>query len=194
MYFTVLNLLFSRDYWKRILLAQELTVARDVLVLCGSGSTPLQVLIEALEVMKVDQGQRALALQPLEEDIWPHFKWKGPASIEASQAGFLSKKPTSYDAIQFHYQKLASNPRDKIFALMGLANDAELQTLKIDHSKSVAEIYHQFAICSITISLRIDLIMRVQHDDQSRFNLPSWVPDWTFNKRAHVRLQNIRPP
>lgn len=147
MYFTALKLLFSRDYWKRILVVQELTVARDVLVLCGSGSIPLQVLIEALEVMKSDQGQRALALQPLEEDIWSQIKWKGPASIEASQAGFLSKKPTSYDAIQFHYQKLASNPRDKIFALMGLANDAELHTLKIDYLKSAAEIYHQFAIC-----------------------------------------------
>ncbi|KAJ8067773.1 hypothetical protein OCU04_003374 [Sclerotinia nivalis] len=77
---------------------------------------------------------------------------------------------------------------------MGLANDVELHMLKIDYSKYVAEVYHEFAVCEIKISLRLDLITKVQHDNRNRFNLPSWVPDWTFNKRGHVRLQNIRRP
>ncbi|KAJ8067774.1 hypothetical protein OCU04_003375 [Sclerotinia nivalis] len=61
-YFTALKLLFSRHYWKRIWVVQEVTVAKDCLVLCGNKTIPLYVLIEAQEVMKSDQGQRALAL------------------------------------------------------------------------------------------------------------------------------------
>ncbi|KAM3067208.1 hypothetical protein ACMFMF_009708 [Clarireedia jacksonii] len=194
LYFKALKELFARSYWRRIWVVQEITVAKDVLVICGSHSVSLQILIEAQKVMSSEQGQRALALQPLEDNIWSQIIWNGPSSIHASRAGFLEKKLSLYEAVQYHYQKGASDPRDKLFALMGLSNDASRHTLEIDYSKPVREVYHQFAKCEILNTGRLDIVTKVQYNPKGSRRLQSWVPDWTFNKKDHVRLQNIRRP
>jgi hypothetical protein len=194
LYFKALKELFARGYWGRIWVVQEITVAKDVLVICGTHTVSLKILIEAQKVMSSEQGQRALALQPLEDNIWSQIIWNGPSSIHASRAGFLERRLSLYEAVQYHYLKGASDPRDKLFALMGLSNDAYRHALEIDYSTPVEKVYYEFAKCEIVNSGRLDIITKVQYNPRGRWNLPSWVPDWTFNKKDHVRLQNIRRP
>ncbi|KAK5637271.1 hypothetical protein RRF57_012983 [Xylaria bambusicola] len=74
----------------------------------------------------------------------------------------------------------ASDPRDKIFALLGLARDREeleRKGLYPDYTKSCQELY----CLSAAILLQqghLSLLSYVQYPKRQR-NLPSWVPDWS---------------
>lgn len=69
----------------------------------------------------------------------------------------------------------ATDPRDKIFALLGLAT--QKGSLEADCSKSVAEVYIEAAwtLTRETQSLEVLTLTSSTHRVE---DLPSWVPDW----------------
>jgi hypothetical protein len=71
----------------------------------------------------------------------------------------------------------ASDPRDKIFALQGIAVDGHLFSAP-DYRKSVELVYQEFAevCCSQGYSL---YCLELAGLGTSQYALPSWVPDWT---------------
>ena len=75
---------------------------------------------------------------------------------------------------------LASDPRDKIYALLGLAKNT--LGIKPDYGKSVSEVYTDFSRSYINHSRNLDLLTQCQWRiglQEGRFNdLPSWVPDF----------------
>jgi hypothetical protein len=79
----------------------------------------------------------------------------------------------------------ASDPRDKIYALMGISTgfDPAHELIQIDYRKSVFDVYTDFAWYMISSS-GYDILSHVgidptEHGDQQNLNLPSWAPDWT---------------
>jgi hypothetical protein len=72
----------------------------------------------------------------------------------------------------------ATNPRDRIFALLGVANDMEKLGLvpDYDQAKSCSEIYTQ-AARAIIKSGQVDLLSLSQSEGKQK-DVPSWVPDW----------------
>jgi len=67
-----------------------------------------------------------------------------------------------------------SDPRDKIFALLGLAKDAE-QWSSPDYSKSPESIYKDFVKFSITASGSLDIIVRRWAPSDAARSTPSWI-------------------
>ena len=70
---------------------------------------------------------------------------------------------------------LATDPRDKVFALVGLANDA--RGLLPDYSKPLTDVYLQTAEHILSTDRDITLLSEVK-GLQLGSGLPSWVPDW----------------
>ncbi|KAI0014562.1 heterokaryon incompatibility protein-domain-containing protein [Xylariomycetidae sp. FL0641] len=84
----------------------------------------------------------------------------------------------------------ATDPRDYIYAKLGLASDG--QHVQPDYSKSLEETYRNFVLGHIKAFRSLDIIT---YDARPRQNqgLPSWVPDWSQSFGAHplVKQQGV---
>jgi hypothetical protein len=109
----------------------------------------------------------------------------------------------------------STDPRDKVYAVRGLANDLSETDLVPDYSKSIKEVYQdvvQFALSSVNNGL--DVLGYAFHpapdatnhflSDIQQPRLPSWMPDWrqrvtitpfseTSNARGFVRQSCYTP-
>ena len=73
-----------------------------------------------------------------------------------------------------------TDPRDKIFALLGLARAADRDAFKADYTKSTAQVYTEFAKMVIETQKRVDILAFCNMHRKTP-ELPSWVPDWSCN-------------
>ena len=97
----------------------------------------------------------------------------------------------------------STDPRDKIFAVLGLAEDVG-DYFQPDYSKSVEQVYVDFATCFLNQIPRANvppgrLLLQAGRHNQ-RLSLPSWVPDWDalmregdlFTFHGHLRINQFR--
>lgn len=78
----------------------------------------------------------------------------------------------------------ATDPRDKLFALYGLAGDIpgprENPAFEIDYSKPASEIYRRFVLGHLNLYGSPDILIDVDESQTGTVGeLPSWVPDWS---------------
>jgi len=81
------------------------------------------------------------------------------------------------ELLQNFHPFLASDPRDKIYSVLGLAHDAESLTIPLDYNLPVEQLYITTA-CQIFGSSQ-DIGLLYHNLDKKAFHLPSWVPDWS---------------
>lgn len=74
----------------------------------------------------------------------------------------------------------AGDPRDKVFEILGLANNQRETSFRPDYSKSTAQTFIDFAVYLITKRkmLICDLLSQT-HGQVSVLGMPSWVPNWS---------------
>jgi hypothetical protein len=85
-----------------------------------------------------------------------------------------------------------SDPRDRVYAVLGLAVSYPDYNLDIDYSLSVFDVYIAAAGYIINGSNSLDLLTHVAErslcscgiDSSMLSNMPSWVPDWRCNEVA----------
>jgi len=82
-----------------------------------------------------------------------------------------------------------SDPRDKVFGVLGLIDD----TIRPDYSLSVEDVYTGVAACLATY-FRDMRFLNLLGSEQSNFDLPSWVPDWTQRKSLPSHEDSIEVP
>jgi len=70
----------------------------------------------------------------------------------------------------------ASDPRDRIYALLGLASDAQ-EFPRPDYTLSVAEVYQSFASAFVAKGLGPQMLALASRVPSDR-SYPSWIPDW----------------
>jgi hypothetical protein len=75
----------------------------------------------------------------------------------------------------------ASDPRDKIYSLLGLMGDPMSKLLQPDYTKSVSEVYSNATHHLVAQHSSLDPICGQQVQGR-RGDLPSWVPDYSLNR------------
>ena len=80
-----------------------------------------------------------------------------------------------------------TDPRDKVYGLMGLMPSEVADRIQPDYSLTLGEVYISFAKAWITASCSLELLEQCTSPNTS---LPSWVPDWTNTN--HFRLYSGR--
>ncbi|KAL4725737.1 Folylpolyglutamate synthetase [Fusarium chlamydosporum] len=176
---TALYELFTRSYWSRIWVVQELTYGKCVRVVCGKMSVSEELLHHSLKLLrnfayyehiklgqsplpiKLDLGSAALGLRnPI--DILKTRRATGPFLL-------------IYLIRTFRYFE-ATDPRDRIFALLSFAEDAAALGIKPDYQKSCREVYVE-TTRSLISKCFFDILSLCQvHNNIPE--LPSWVPDF----------------
>lgn len=87
----------------------------------------------------------------------------------------------------------SSELKDFVYSLFGLISDAEEVGLRVDYSKTVEEVYKDFAKAILRV-LGIGQLSQLWNPSQKHIELPSWVPDWSeMTPRTHSYLAWSNP-
>lgn len=178
---TALLKLFKRAYWSRIWVVQELTSASRVLFICGSRTVTEVCLNHALRLLR-NFGQYQL-LQWNRNTPIAHFPGVSISSIVTGNPINLLKfrsaaGPSPLIHLMRSFRRFqATDPRDKVFALLGIAGDTEALGLRPDYRKSCEEVYSDLARTLIQNGF-IELLSLCEFPKQIA-GLPSWVHDWS---------------
>jgi Heterokaryon incompatibility protein (HET) len=196
-----LGYLLGREYWWRIWIVQEITVAQRIVFYCGD------VFIDAESLRSVQQlfhrmsdlrgFSRDLLAEALQGDELCRNRvlFDGIQGINNWKQILLSTKPSFYTCVIHHYFRISSDPRDMIYALAALANETGQYRVEVNYSLTTREVFTKFAQLEIKASSKLDIITRVV-PHQKLHNLPSWVPDWSTPSEAqgHIFLYSADAP
>ena len=116
----------------------------------------------------------AITLQAIEQGI------QGVAIIKKINSSWDQHAPIAFlDLLKLCRSCNATDPRDKIHALLGLMPDIE-GLPKPDYGLDVKQVYQKYAHFLLSQGVGVDILHSA---GRSRvvLELPSWVPDWSFH-------------
>jgi Heterokaryon incompatibility protein (HET) len=92
----------------------------------------------------------------------------------------------------------ATDPRDRVFAILGLSSDSTALNIRSDYKKTCKVVYTEVAESILTQSRTLDILYAVSGPKNVK-PMPSWVPDWsvpiqsTFGPRQLGRFSASGP-
>jgi hypothetical protein len=188
--------LFRRQYWWRIWVIQEVSCAKQTTVFCGEETIPWTELETVCDIMR--SNEEIISNQILYPNLSKvrTLTHGGPRGLQLSRFSPQIQNPPLLDLLLSHKSKNSTEPKDKVYALVGISNSSKTFG-QIDYSLSLREVYTHTAQHIITTSQKLDVICAKQHNIE-RFNLPSWVVDWrrrlAYGGNSLVGLHNRQPP
>jgi len=182
--------LASRQWFRRIWIAQELALASKATMVCGHRSISWDTFIFGFAMIFVygnsvsggwDKNQNFHGTL-MRIRRWVHRT----ASVQ------YRHPVTLLDLLQDCRIFEATNPLDKVYALLGVApRDSEASSIQVDYSNRVEEVYEDLARLILSSSGNLDLLSVPQSNSQLGERLPSWAPDWSH--KASSRLDLVFP-
>jgi hypothetical protein len=179
--------LFQRRYFSRTWIIQEVTFGQRIIAICGSHTINWRDITIVSEFLTVTTWTRWISKRWLVEARQPNLQSNHAvpnlldANKGAKQAGV--KDTMLYSLIRFRRFQ-ATDPRDKVYALLGIAKDSVRGKSRFNpaYGKPTEEVYIQAAIQILEDS---DDLLLLAHAEGETFrqpqhrSLPSWVPDWS---------------
>lgn len=168
--------LFSRAWFRRVWIVQEVAIAPTVKVICGKWMIEWYDLFAAMEI--VDQEHEAS-----NQDLRP---W-GPFLTLAKHREWEArlKRWPLYLLLENYRHVDSSLKRDRFFALVGLAEDGYRDEFAPDYKAKFEEVVLRVAEGVLAQDQGMKLLYRAGLSAQSdRF--PSWLPDWTISRPSSL--------
>ncbi|CAG1978439.1 unnamed protein product [Fusarium graminearum] len=183
---------FDRPWYQRMWTVQEIIQARKAIVQCGPHSLPWEH-VSAAARWYIYKAGAIRQDYPREVDgarlvtQMTTIAWRTKMGSEYYRELFNQEARPSCrwgmrDLLENLRPRLATDPRDKVFALLGISDiDRELwddRGMTVNYSKSVEDVFTQATdeiIKSDTSDLNVIWSAR-QRNDEAEW--PSWVPDW----------------
>ncbi|EWY79698.1 hypothetical protein FOYG_17183 [Fusarium oxysporum NRRL 32931] len=187
----------QRRYWQRLWVIQEFAVGRRVAIACGDLIVKFGLANQALNAANIIKRRARKkpfeGFETLKRNL--HFVYSTPLSSYVFS--LFTRRwhyVTYFDGTNLFGQPLlqvvavsltletdynvvhATDPRDRIFALLNLAGDKDHFEKFPDYTMTVEEVYRETA-SKILQQGTIDLLMYCQRPRKLP-SLPSWVPDW----------------
>ena len=205
-----LKRLFLRAWWGRIWVLQEITLPEHAYFACGTKRISRRRLQAAFNTyyglwsILASQIQRQQTLTSYQTEVFLMATHRVNVMLSTYNVYRSDKFPlvallraTCVGGVrhlrQDGFQHLEStNPRDKIFALLGLAGDQEeLKTLGVspDYTKSKEDVYVT-AMSALLQQGHTSILSFCRHSETSD-GLPSWVIDWS--RPMQGPLQDVEP-
>lgn len=157
-----LSRVFSHPYFRRSWIIQEVALARHAVVHCGPYVIDWDLLAAA---STYQMGQLASDAENAHDAV---------AAIMELNRNDHGRGNNLVDALFMSYRFNCTDPRDKVFAMLGLAQALVLQP---DYSSSVEDVYLQTTQFLLVALGNLDILCCVSHPKRIA-TLPSWVPDW----------------
>lgn len=172
--------LFDSSWFYRLWTAQEVSLASpsNVEVRCGDSTINWIELMGAsveLENYIYAPIAEATTLQMYLGSWITHHQTFHPDLLQSSESEDPATPSISY-VLTLGRRKACTDPKDKIFALLGVLNALGLSSMTPDYSKSVEDIYREAAQLAINSEKNLDVLFQVSSPNR-RPELLSWTPD-----------------
>ncbi|KAF5568274.1 heterokaryon incompatibility het-6 [Fusarium napiforme] len=183
--------LFGREYWRRLWVVQEVFNAKRIMVYCGS--TRLEWMkYQSASVLfsqrrgelifnNKDQLKRRLATSPDQFSYVQTLIYQGPASLPDLKFHMSDGEEALLQVLRTCRRKLASDPRDKLYGILGVLPASIREEFRADYNLSVKDVYTEIVDFLLKTTEKVDIICETIHFPvhTSTANLPTFVPDWS---------------
>lgn len=181
----LLDSFFARPYFSRLWVVQEVALSASITMMCGDTAVKWTGRMQG-------EGMRRIYTSSYYESFPTVFR----LGLEHNLA-----KANLLDALLLGRSCIASDPRDKVFGLLGIS--CEEGRPLANYSLSTAEVYMQIVMYLLKVQkLGLDVILGnlCHRSSESRAqikDLPHWVPDWsqcgrTFLERVPQALEFLK--
>ncbi|KAJ4287603.1 hypothetical protein N0V90_012306 [Kalmusia sp. IMI 367209] len=185
--------LFERDYWNRLWVVQEVFNANEINVYCGTMILPWTVFRAASNTFwrhkgHIDyffpgglahSGQRASPTQFTYSQV---LVYHGPSSIPDVGSFNGLGEESLLEVMRVCRRKLTADAKDKLYGILGLLDEEIRNEFPVDYGLSVKEVYVRVFDYLLCTTERLDILCEAVHFPlHTGSNLPTWVPDWSYN-------------
>lgn len=163
---------FSEPYWTRVWVIQEISMNPNAKVLCGEFEISWDDMVAALMMWKQNPDMAPLHQRAFLKAV----------HLAEFRDRFSAKREPIYllDAMRWSYQTMATDPRDKIFGLLGLCHDSDTFVPVPNYKQPLEDIITDMSKRMMSLSRSLDLacFKGTSLSEISSSNLPSWTPNW----------------
>lgn len=184
--------LLRRSWWKRVWIIQEMVAATEVIFICGLRTVEKDLVRDFFKTL-VELHATYWTLLIHEEGI----ELDGD-SITLANTYLGVQSWDTRNLLQTIYttgKSLASDSRDKIYAILGLACDSGRLIKEPDYGLTIQEVYQQFAISFVGEYQSIEFLSLAGlpvFPRRPELSLPTWTPDWNHRNAATLN-STVRP-
>lgn len=184
--------LFDRPYWRRLWVVQEVFNATKVLVYCGTTIATWDMYRTASELFYRHRedifdllAHWTDTFPSTSPDQYSHDQvlvYQGPAGLPDLRSA-LNNRASLLEVLCDCRRKLSSDPRDKLYGILGILHPEVRREFRPDYNLSVKEVYSGIVDYLLATTRRLDVICESIHfpPHTDSHNLPSFVPDWSHN-------------
>ena len=180
--------LLARPWFGRMWILQEMAVASSATIVYGQNTIPWTDFFDSIVRMaRAYCLPENSAIEGADDVINKRLD-----NIITIKQEYLAKGHLNFwKALRLSSYSEAKDPRDKVFALLGLC--VQNQFTQVDYSKDIVEVYRDAALRILfgpgINSHGVMLFLSDAEKHRSSLPLPSWVPDWTV--QTPIRTNSI---
>ena len=181
---TGLNKIFRKTWWSRLWVVQEVLMAKTPpMIGCGR---------KWVSWIAFQKAMMNLALNKTDSDNF----LENPAAMLnfcAMPTPYSTHKPQQREwwqkienVLNATSDRDATEPHDKIFALLGLIDPGTAQRLVVDYSRPCSETYQTAMVCALESAPNLDYLIHAMRS--KRLDVPSWCVDFShpnWNKHPY---------
>ncbi|KAI1066843.1 hypothetical protein LB506_012104 [Fusarium annulatum] len=171
-----LNSMLNAPYFYRVWILQELALAPTYTLLWGDLVIPkADFMTFKMATMRLGMHHRDLK-NPILTLCCPAIEWNLVSMEFTDDVGM--KSPSLYELVCATTGCHATDPRDKIFALIGLAGDRTYGILP-DYHKTHSAVFAEFTLKVISETMKLDVLDYADIEDPNdKERSPFWAPRW----------------
>ena len=164
----------SQDWWYRTWVLQEASSLPEKILICGNDTLSWGAINNfGLSMIELDSRTDFANIYTFSQggitrliSFWVRRHVEGP---------FRRRLLT---LLQNTRKSMATDNRDKVYAILPFASDLDKNEIVPDYKKSIAEVYTDVVLWHLKKHNNLDFLGSCAHTAENVYNLPSWVPDW----------------
>lgn len=192
-----LNEVFQREYWHRIWIIQEVALAIDAVVMCGTRGMPVSLFSAGCNVIGYARTLKNGTTFGQEFGWGLSVGFPGIQALSIRQNRLDGKEPITLPNILIPTGRpplrpfySSSDPRDIVFGVLGVITGGNSLDMKADYTKTPAQVFTALTRALLNNREQCFPLQRPRqqfHLGRSNIglevgscgiDLPSWVPDW----------------